>query len=405
MNILFIHRDFPAQFKYLALVLANNPGNNVVFVTEENTIQLNGINKIVYTIDQECSKNCNPCLAYYESHIIVAQAVAKAVLKLKEQGYKPDIIYGFSGWGSTLFMKDIYPDVPLISYCEWFSYAGNELSKFEGQTFTYDELEKIRCANSGLLVDLASCDAAITPTQWQKQQFPKEFHNKISVIHDGIDTETCSPNSNTKFLIKEQNLELTSNDEVITYGTRGMEFYRGFPQFMEAVEIILKKRPKAHVVIAGADITCYGPRLEKGSYKQSMLEKLDIDMNRVHFVGTVSFYEFIDLLRISSVHVYATVPYILSWSLLNAMSTGCCIVASNTKPIQEVITDNYNGLLYDFFDINQLVDKIEYALDNQDKVQEFRVNARQRVIDRYDIKNIIIEQIKFLRSFIRNIED
>lgn len=398
MNILFIHRNFPAQFKYIALVYANQPGNRVVFITEEDQLQLNGIEKCVYKVDRKVSSNCHPNLVHYEEAIIIGQSVAEAAIRLKHQGFKPDIIYGFSGWGSPLFIKDVFPDVPFISYCEWYGNADGPETAFDARVVEEDKRPFIRCGNTNSIMDLISCDAAVSPTQWQKSQFPKEFQDKIQVIHDGIDTETCKPDSDAKFLIKDKNLELSTKDEVITYGTRGMELYRGFPQFMEAVETLQKKRPNVHVVIAGADLTCYGPKPDKGTYKENALKKLKLDMQRLHFVGTLSFYDFINFMQISSAHVYATYPYILSWSLLNAMAVGCPIIASNTQPVLEVIQDNYNGLLYDFFNVNQMVEKIEYALDNKEKMQELRNNARQTILDKYDLRKLLAQQMTLVNS-------
>lgn len=405
MNILFLHRDFPAQFKYLVLVLANNPDNKVMFITQENQIELKGVEKFVYKPVSKSSGNCNSYLALYSDILSHAQAAAKTAQEIKRRGIKPDVIYGFGFWGLNMFMKDIFPDVPLISYSEWFYNMEGADIGFDGKTFSDEFKSEVRCKNSHILVDLYSCDAAITPTHWQKSQFPKEFQDKIKVLHDGIDTEACKPDSNAKFLINDKNLELSAQDEVITYGTRGMEPYRGFPEFMEAAAKILKKRPNAHIVIAGVDKSFYGPPPPKGTYKKLMLEKLNLDLSRVHFVGAISFIDYIKLLQISSAHVYSSFPYILSWSVLNAMSVGCCVVASNTAPVLEVIKDNYNGLLFDFYNVDQLVEKIEYAIDNKNnsKIKEIRDNARKSVVENYDAMKLLPQQINFLNSFIQGI--
>lgn len=402
MKILFLHRGFPGQFKYLSMVLANDPNNVVMFITESQTGEINGITKLVYRTPHKKSHTSQPYLNFFEEAIAQGKEAANIAQSLKNKGYTPDIIYGFSGWGSTMFIKDIFPDVPLICYYEWYANAQNSISDFGGQTPSSEEKFKIRCNNAHSLISLSACDGGISPTQWQKQQFPKEFHQKIQVIHDGIDTDTCKPDSNATFLIKDKNLELSASGdyEIITYGTKGMEPYRGFPQLMEAAEKILKKRPNAHIVIAGADESHYSPKLANGTYKQQMLKKLDLDMTRVHFVGILSFWDFVKFLQISSAHVYSTYPYVLSWSILNAMACGCPIIASNTAPVQEVIKDNYNGLLFDFFNVDQLVERIEYALDNRDKMQEIRNNARQTVLDNYDIRRVLPQQINYLNSFI-----
>lgn len=399
MNILFLHRNFPAQYRHIAVELAKDPNNNVVFITNNDKLQIHGIKKYVYKLKREVPKNCHRYLKFYEESIIHGQATAEAALALKNQGFKPDVIYGHT-WGNTMFMKDIFPDVPLICYFEWFYNPEGADVGFDGKHQNEDDLAKLRCKNSHLLVDLYTCDAGLSPTNFQKSQFPQEFHHKIKVLHDGVDTDFCTPNKDAKFLIKDKNIELTVKDEVITYATRGMEAYRGFPEFMRAADKLLKKRPNLQIVIGGEDRVCYGPQIMGTTYKEMMLKELpDLDMNRVHFVGGLPFNEYINLLQISSAHVYLTYPFVLSWSLMDAMSTGCCIVASDTKPVLEVMKDNCSGLLFDFFDVDQQVERIEYALDNQDKMEEIRHNARKTIVDNYALKDLLPKHIDFVKKF------
>ena len=399
MNILFLHRSFPAQFKYLANELAQNSSNRVIFITNSSLYEIENVEKIVYKTD--CSRSSqNPLLKSYDSAVLHAKAAAKEAKKLKEQGFTPDIIYAHSGWGPAMFMKDIFPDSPLICYFEWFQNAQGADTGFDGTEITEIQKEGIRCSNSQVLVDLYSCDAGISPTQWQKQQFPKEFQDKIKVLHDGIDTDFFKPQEGVNFLIEEKKLKLTSKDEVITYATRGMEPYRGFPEFMKALEKLQKLRPNLQAVIAGEDKVFYREKLEKGTYKELMLKELDLDLDRIHFAGGLSYVDYLKLLQISSVHVYLTIPYVLSWSFLEAMSCGCCIVSSNTLPVLEVMKDNYNGLLSDFYNTNQLVEKINYALDNQDKMQEIRNNVRKTILEKYSLEKVLPQHIDFMKSFI-----
>lgn len=401
MNILFLHRNFPAQFRHISTALAADPNNNVFFITNNDKLQLPNINKVYYKPKREVPKNCHRYLRFYEESVIHAQATTEAALALKNRGFKPDIIYGHT-WGQTMFMKDIFPDVPLLCYFEWFYNAVGGDMGFDGKILNIDELAKLRCKNSHLLVDLYTCDAGICPTNWQKSQFPKKFHDIIKVIHDGVDTEFCKPDNNAKFIVKGKNLELTAKDEVITYATRGMEAYRGFPEFMRAVEKLLKKRPNLQVIIAGEDRICYGPQLANTTYKEMMLKELDIDMGRVHFVGGLPFNEYVKLLQISSAHIYLTYPFVLSWSLLDAMSCGCCIVASNTPPLLEFMQDNHNGLLFDFFNVDQQIEKIDYALDNKDKMQEIRQNAREIIVNNYALKDLLPRHIECIKQLAQN---
>jgi len=401
MNILFLHRSFPAQFQFIASTLAQDSKNNVVFITNNDNIEIAGIKKLVYKVEDVEITDPTSYLNGYQSAVLHGQAAAEVAINLKKEGFKPDIIYGHSGWGPTLFMKDVFPDVPLLCYFEWFANAEGSDTGFDGTPINEYQRGGLRCANSQILVDLYSCDAGLSPTNWQKSQFPKEYHDKIKVIHDGVDTEFYKPNSDAKFVIRDKNIELSAKDEVITYATRGMEPYRGFPEFMKAVEKLLIKRPNAHFVIAGEDKVCYRGPLAEGTYKELMLKELNIDLNRVHFAGGLPYGEYLKLMQISSAHVYLTVPYVLSWSTLDAMSVGCCVVASNTQPVQEVIKDNYNGLLFDFYNIEQQVEKIEYALDNKDKMTKIRNNARKTIVENYALKDLLPKHIKYLNELIR----
>lgn len=397
MNILFLHRNFPAQFRHIATALASDPGNNVFFITNNETLQLPNIKKVYYKTKREVPKDCHRYLRFYEGSIIHAQATAEAALALKNQGFKPDIIYGHT-WGQTMFMKDIFPNVPLLCYFEWFYNSEGSDVDFGDKTLTIDEKAKLRCKNSHLYMDLDICDAGICPTEWQKSQFPEKFHKKIRVLHDGVDTDFCVPNKDAKFIIKDKNIELTAKDEVITYATRGMEAYRGFPEFMRATEKLLKKRPNLQVIIGGEDRICYGPHLVNTTYKDMMLKELNLDLNRVHFVGGLPFNEYVNLLQISSAHVYLTYPFVLSWSLLDAMSCECPIIASDTQPVLEFVKDNVNGLLFDFYNVDEQVERIEYALDNKNKMKKLRKNARKTILSNYALKDLLPKHLEYIEE-------
>ena len=397
MNILFLHRNFPAQFRHIAPELAKDKNNNVVFITNNKDRNLANIKKYIYEPKRKVPKDCHRYLRYYEDSIIHGQATAEVALALKNKGFIPDIIFGHT-WGQTLFMKDIFPDTPLLCYFEWFYNSQGGDIGFNNKELDIDELAKIRSKNAHLLIDLYSCDAGICPTNFQKSQFPKEFQDKIKVLHDGVDTDFCTPNQNAVFRIKDKNLFLTQNDEVVTYATRGMEAYRGFPEFMQAAEMLLKRRPNLHIVIAGEDRVCYGPQLLNTTYKKMMLQKLDLDLNRIHFVGGLPFNEYVKLLQISSAHVYLTYPFVLSWSLLDAMSCECPIIASSTEPVKEFIQDGKNGLLFDFYNIEEQVSKIEYALDNKESILPLRKEARKTIMTNYALKNLLPQHIENIKS-------
>jgi glycosyltransferase involved in cell wall biosynthesis len=397
MNILFLHRNFPAQFRHVLIELAKDQANKIVFITNtSNTPNIKGVNKFIYKTKREVPKDCHNYLRFYEDAIIHGQACAEAAIFFKNKGFEPDIIYGHT-WGPTMFMKDIFPDVPLICYFEWFYNSDGGDVGFN-RKINENDRARTRCLNSHLLVDLYTCDKGISPTKWQKEQFPKEFHDKIEVLHEGIDINFFVPNPDAKLKIPNTDIELSAKDEVITYATRGMEQYRGFPQFMEAAEKLLKQRPKVHIVIGGEDRVCYGPKLVNGSFKQLMLDKLDLDMNRVHFTGSLPYTEYLKILQISSVHVYLTYPFVLSWSMLEAMSAQCCIVASDTPPVLEVMQDNYNGLLVDFFDVDGIIEKVNYALNQKEKMHQIRQNARKTIIKNFALHHLLPQHIDMIKK-------
>lgn len=385
MKFLFSHRNFPAQFRHILIELAKDPSNEIIFITgTKNDVNIKGVRKIEYKLKREVPENCHRYLQTFEESVNHGQAAAEIAIALRKRGFKPDVIYAHP-WGNSMFFKDVFPDVPLINFCEWYYNIEGADMGFGGDPINDDKKAKTRSMNAQLLIDMAACDKGICPTQWQKSQYPKDFHHKIEVIHDGIDTQYFVPDKNAVLKIPNTDIELSANDEVVTYATRGMEPYRGFPQFMQMAEKLLKKRPNVHIVIGGEDRVCYGAKLANGTFKELMLKKLDLDMSRVHFTGGLPYGEYKKLLQISSAHVYLTYPFVLSWSLLEAMSTGCCIVASSTAPVVEVMKDKESGLLVDFFDVDEMADTVEYVLDNQEKLQIIRDNARKTVVEKYDI--------------------
>lgn len=399
MKILFLHRNFPAQFKHLAYELAKDKNSEVVFITAREEFSIEGVKKFVYKV-KEPKNDIHPFLSFTQEALIHGQQAANVAIKLKEQGFIPDIVYGHT-WGQTLFMKDVFPEAKLVCHFEWFYNSENsDVDFISSIPVNRNKKAEIRIKNSHLLVDLYSCDYGISPTNWQKEQFPKEFHHKIAVIHEGIDTDFFKPDPNSKIVLPHINLDLSDIKEIITYVSRGLEPYRGFPQFMETVKVIQQRRPDAHIVIVGEDNVFYGRKLPNNkTYKQLMLEKLpDLDLSRLHFTGRLPYDLYLKVIQASSVHVYLTYPFVLSWSLLESLSTGCAVVASDTQSVKEVIQNGVNGLLANFFSPNDIADKVDEILNNPDKYVPMRQSARDTVLQNYALKDLLPKQINFLTS-------
>ncbi|MBD2212335.1 glycosyltransferase [Nostoc linckia FACHB-104] len=402
MRFLFLHNNFPAQYRHIALSLAQDPNNKVVFATKNRDVTLPGIYKAIF----EPSRNAHPTTHHYvqslENAVLHGQAVYKVAEQLKAQGFVPDVICGHSGWGPTLFMKDAFPNTPLICYFEWFYHAYGSDADFDPtDPLSVDDVARIRVKNSPILIDLYTCDRGLSPTYWQRSQFPPEFHSKISVLHDGVDTEFFKPHPNAKLVLP--NLDLSGVDEIVTYVGRGMEPYRGFPQFMETIAYVLERRPNCHVVIVGSDRVCYGKALPDGmTYKELMLKKVPLDLSRVHFTGALPYAQYLQVIQASSVHVYLTRPFVLSWSMIEAMSTGCLVLGSDTGPVTEIIKDGKNGLLVDFFSPQKIADRIDEVLDHPDKMAQIRVNARKTVLERYDLADLLPKHIQMIKDVATN---
>lgn len=404
MKILFLHSNFPAQFRHLAINLAKNADNRIVFGTTRKEGQIPGVYKLIYKPSREPKRETHHYIKPLESAVLHGQAVYRELNKLKKDGFYPEIVYGHSGWGPTMFIKDVFPRSKLLCYFEWFYNAdGSDVGFDPCEPLTPDDKLRIRIKNAPILTDLYSCDAGLCPTFWQKNQFPQEYHNKLKVFHDGIDTDYFSPRKDEKLILPSIDLNLSEAKEIVTYVSRGMEPYRGFPQFMESVSLLQKNRKNCHVIIVGEDRVAYGRSLPDGkSYKQLMLDKFDFDLSRLHFTGRLPYPQYLQVLRASSAHVYLTRPFVLSWSMLEAMSTGCLVIASNTPPVTEVIENGVNGILVDFFSPQDIVKKIEFSLDNPDQMKTMRFHARKTILEKYNLKYLLPKHLEWIRSNIAN---
>ena len=290
-----------------------------------------------------------------------------------------------------------FPAAKLVNYAEfYYSADGADAGFGEAEPLDIDKICRIRVRNTHLLQALESCDRAITPTQWQKDRHPAEFHRKLSVIFDGIDTDTMRPDPAAQFTLPDGR-QLTQEDEVITYVSRNLEPYRGFPTFMRALPEILRRRPSAQVVIVGGDEVSYSPPAPEGkTWKETMLEEVGLDLSRVHFMGRVPYPSFKALMQISSVHIYLTVPFILSWSCVEALAAGCIIVGSRTPPVQEFIEDGRNGFLVDFFDPEALARQVDHVLTHRDSLGNIRARARETVLAQYSLAECLPRQLQLL---------
>jgi glycosyltransferase involved in cell wall biosynthesis len=400
MKYLFLHSNFPAQFRHLVSALAKNVHNHVVFVTARNEGQMPGVHKVIYKPSRKPHQETHHYIKTMEDAVLQGQAVYRVLDNLKADGFIPDVVYGHSGWGLPLFIKELFPHAKLLCYFEWFYHAsGSDVDFDPNEQLTVDDKLRIRIKNAPILIDLINCDGGLSPTYWQWKQFPPELQSKIKVLHDGIDTNYFTPQKIKNLILPDVGLDLSGVKEIITYVSRGMEPYRGFPQFMETVSMLHKRRKQCHVIVVGEDKVAYGRKRTDGkTYKQAMLEQYDFDLSRLHFTGRLPYAQYLKVLQASTAHVYLTRPFVLSWSMLEAMSVGCLVIASNTPPVKEVLRDGINGILVDFFSPEDIAENIEDALENPDKMNCLRKSARETIVEEYDLAKLLPIHLQWMKE-------
>ena len=367
---------------------------------------LEGINYIPYEIKTASSKQINKYAMETESKVIRAEVVAKEASRLKNNGLVPDLIIGHPGWGEMLFLKHVWPNVPQIHYVEYcYGSQGSDFD-FEEEFVpikNWESRAKESMKNANVFLNLHDMDHGITPTEYQYSTLPTWARSKISVIHDGIDTTWAYPKRRTTIKINEQ-YTLTESDEVITFINRTFEPYRGIHPFMRSLPKVLKERKNLHVLLVGKDSpdVSYGSKRVDGQswlnyLKYELGEKLDWD--RIHLMGTISHNLLRDVYRISKAHIYLTYPFVLSWSMLEAMSCGTIVIGSATAPVEEVIKDGYNGFIVPFNDPEALANRIIKTVRNNHKYGLIKKNARQTIKRKYSLRECLEKQLRLIMSY------
>lgn len=369
MKYLFLHQNFPGQFKAIAERLAARKGNEVLALRRNrHPVAVDGVAVATYRLLRKPLEHQHPLLAEMEAKIVRAEGVAEACLRLKSSGWNPDTIVAHPGWGEAMMVKDVWPNARLACYAEYF-YAST------GQDFDFDPefpvkepaaLARLRLKNTAMLHALVDADVLWTSTDWQRSLFPEWVRDRIRVVHEGVDTGYFTPDREASFSVAGKRVRLTGQDEVITYASRSLEPVRGFHVFMRALPEILRRRPNAHVVIMGREDASYGaePAGERSWLVKMMKEVGDrLDPARVHLVGFLPRDAYRAVLQVSSAHVYLTYPFVLSWSVVEALACGARLVASDTAPVREVMPPGSDKYLFDFFDERGLVESVCAALE------------------------------------------
>ncbi|OYY25794.1 MAG: glycosyl transferase, partial [Azorhizobium sp. 35-67-15] len=266
---------------------------------------------------------------------------------------------------------------------------------------TNDDRQRLRLRNSAQLLTLEAMDGGISPTRWQKARYPAPFLGRIAQCHDGVDTQVFQPDSQARLRLPDGR-ELAPGDPVVTYAARDLEPYRGFPQFIRAAARVARARPDALFVVAGGDGVSYGrPPADGRTWRETAMAQSGLDPARVVFLGSVPHATLRRLFQVSAAHVYLTYPFVLSWSVLEAMACGALVIGSATAPVEEVIADGISGLLVPFFDEEALAARIGEALDDAAQYAPLRARARRTVVERYDLQRCLARQTALIASLLQ----
>ena len=397
MRILLIHQNYPGQYKHIGPALVAEGHEVFALCMNIKTARIwSGVKVFPYVVSGSSTKGIHPWIIDFETNVLRGEAVFHAARELDRRGFRPDIILAHPGWGEAMFIKDVWPDARLGLYCELYHLNNPEFVNFDPEFMLPLETDPLRLRlknlNNHLHFEIA--DAGISPTHFQADTFPQSFRDQISVIHDGIDTKQVRPNPEARFRVNDK-LCLSRSDEVITFVNRNFEPYRGYHIFMRALPGILARRPDAQVLLLGGDQVGYGAAPVKGSSKQIFIDEVrhkipDADWQRVHFLDPVPYDQFLTLLQVSRVHIYLTYPFVLSWSMLEAMSTECAILASNTGPVRDVLQEGKTGYLVDFFDIDALTNRLCDLLDDPQTRARLGRAARQYIQKHFDLKTVCL---------------
>jgi len=390
MKFLFIHQSMPGQYREMVLWLATQGDHQIVFLTQSETPpKVDGIMSVIYRPhERDKSAASWPSKKWEDAAASGLGAVRAASNLEKKQGFRPDIIIGHTEWGELLFFKDLWPEVPVIGFFELYhSMTGGVVGFDPNDPPNKDTPYLLRVSNSVLCTTLDAVDTGVAPTLWQGKGFPEFFQDKLYICHDGVRTDRLKPDQNVNLGLGRLDRPLTRKDEVFTFLARNLEYTRGYHLFMRALPKIQQARPKARVIVVGGDGASYGRKSNTpGGLRAEMEADLgdQIDWERTHFLGLVPYHSYCKIIQLSRCHMYLTMPFILSWSLLESMSMEATIVATDVAPVREAVTHGETGMLVDFFDPDGLADQVIDILANPAAYAHLGPAARTHVAETYD---------------------
>ncbi len=381
MKYLFVHQNFPGQYLHIVRHLAASRQHDVVFLSEPNMNNIPGVRTVPYPKPGGAGPDTHAATRELDAAVRRADVVARTAANLKKLDFNPDIIIGHHGWGELLNLCDVWPDVPLLGYLEFYYCTTGIDVDFDPEfPVPAADFPRIRAKNAVNLLALNLGMHAQTPTKWQLSTYPEWARQKITLLPEGVNIDVTKPNPQAR----RRNLVIAGTtikptDKLVTYVARDLEPYRGFHLMMRAIPHLLRARKDIRVVMVGADGVSYGLPPPEGTWRGQMLKELgnEIDPSRVLFPGRLEYQRYVALLQRSDAHVYLSYPFVASWSLREALATGCAVIGSDTPTVREFITHEQNGLLASFFDPKGLADSVLRVLEDAALARQLRENARQ----------------------------
>ncbi|WP_439136508.1 glycosyltransferase family 4 protein [Roseicyclus sp.] len=397
MNILFVHQNFPGQYRELFQWLIAQGGHQIVFLTQRKGVPaVKGARVIEYATHHKPTETAYAPTKYWEECTGNGLGAAFAAQKLALDGFRPDIILGHVGWGELTFLKQVWADVPIIGFFEYYFLAQGGSVGFDPEFPASEHAPFLMHARNAVnFANIQTVDLGQSPTAFQRDTYPTAFHDKIYVCHDGIRTDRLVPNPTARVQLSRLGRAVSREDEIFTYMARNMEPVRGFHKFMRALPRILAERPNARAVIIGGNEVSYGKASDaQGGYRAEMEREIGdrVDWSRVHFLGRVPYTAYQQIIQISRAHIYLTVPFVLSWSSMEAMSMGATMIASDTAPVREVMTHGKNAVLVDFHDHDALARQVIEVLARPDDFADLGPAARAHMVANYDFSTNCLPQ-------------
>lgn len=380
MNVLFVHQNFPGQYLHLVRHLVRDPDNKVVFVSETNANRIEGVHRAYYQPPKPDQESVHPMARDWDLASRRAELVQTTAGNLKRLGFTPDIVIGHHGWGELLNLCDVWPDVPILGYFEfYYDCAGQDVNYDPEFPVPPERFARIRAMNTINLMALSMNQHGQTPTRWQHTRYPVWAQARIGVLPEGVQLDKCKADPAVrKAPFELAGFRVEPGERLLTYVARNLEPYRGFHTAMRSLPRLLAERPDLKVVMVGGDDVSYGARLSSGNWRELLQRELagKYDASRVLFPGQVSYSDYLRLLQRSDAHLYLSYPFVASWSLREALAVGCAIVASDVEPVREFIADDQTGVIVPGLDPDQVAGAVLALLDDAKRSRRLRKGAR-----------------------------